>query len=286
VTEQPPPAPVPASAPAPAPEAPEGKPPEWTLRRTLRTPASESWDLVGDDGERAGTLTLQYAPDAVEGVLALPHAAPAEEVRAVLGWLTDLLTLDLAAGPGGLIHWTVTSGPLDDFWRRSPGRRPTGVETDVATARARVEPALHAMFPELVTMPDGGYAVDAGSVRVFVTLRLVEGAVLVRVFSITNLDVPVDGELPAYLLGVNFGLSLGRFSLDAGRRAVWFDHVLTAEQLDDATLTRTIATVAGTADRYDDEIKARFGGRTFREDGSPVDEVAKLAEPGMAGGYL
>jgi hypothetical protein len=281
----------PAAAPAPeapaatsAPEAPGPKPPVWTLRRTLRTASSESWDLIGDDGERAGTLTLQYAPDAVEGVLALP--APVEDVRALLAWLTDLLTLDVAAGPGGLIHWTVTNGALDDFWRRSPGRRPSGVETDVATARARVEPVLHAMFPELVTMPDGGYAVDAGSVRVFVTLRLVEGSVLVRVFSITNLDVPVDGELPAYLLATNFGLSLGRFSLDAGHRSVWFDHVLTAEQLDDATLMRTIATVAGTADKYDDEIKARFGGRTFREDGSPVAEVAKLAEPGMAGGYL
>lgn len=270
--------------PVPEPAAPPPTPPAWTLRRTLRTPSSESWDLAGDDGERAGTLTLQYAPEAVEGVLALP--APVEDVRALLAWLTDLLTLDVAAGPGGLIHWTVTTGALDDFWRRSPGRRPSGVETDVATARARVEPVLQAMFPELVTMPDGGYAVDAGSVRVFVTLRLIEGSVLVRVFSITNLDVPVDGELPAYLLATNFGLSLGRFSLDPGHRSVWFDHVLTAEQLDDATLMRTIATVAGTADKYDDEIKARFGGRTFREDGSPVAEVAKLAEPGMAGGYL
>lgn len=279
-------APAPAAPEAPAPAAPEPAPPAWTPRRTLRTPSAESWDLVGGDGERAGTLTLQYAPDTVEGVLALPTQVPAEEVRATLAWLTDLLSLDVAAGPGGLIHWTVTTGALDDFWRRSPGRRPSGVETDVATARARVEPVLHGMFPELVTMPDGGYAVDAGSVRVFVTLRLVDGAVLVRVFSITNLDVPVDGELPAYLLATNFGLSLGRFSLDSGHKAVWFDHVLTAEQLDDATLMRTIATVAGTADKYDDEIKARFGGRTFREDGSPVAEAAKLAEPGMAGGYL
>jgi hypothetical protein len=279
VTEQPPPV-----VPDPPAAAPEPAAPAWTVRRTLRTPSSESWDLLAAGAERAGTLSVQYAEDAVEGVLALPENAPAGEVRPILAWLTDLLTLDVAAGPGGLIHWTVTRGALEDFWRRSPGRRPTGVETDVATARARVEPVLSSMFPELTTLPDGGYAVDAGSVRVFVTLRLVDGAVLVRVFAITNLDVPVDGELPAFLLGLNLALPLGRFALDNEHRAVWLDHVLTAEQLDDATLTRVVATVAGTADRYDDEIKTRFGGRTFREEGSPVE--AATAVPGMAGGYL
>jgi hypothetical protein len=292
VTEQPAPPPAPTDvAPPPAtPEAPAApEPPHaeaWSLRRTLRTAASESWDLVAGE-QRVGSVALQYGGDAVEGILALPADTPADQVRGVLVWLTDLLTLDHVAGPGGVIHWVVSTGPHEDFWRRSPGRRTTGAETDMATAKARVEAVLGAMFPDVTALPDGGYAVDTGSVRVFVQVRLVDGAVLVRVFAITNLDVPLDGDLPRFLLALNYTLALGRFSVDAERRSVWFDHVLTADDLDDGTLSRTIGAVAATADTYDDQVKERFGGRTFREEGSPVEQAAGLpGGPGMAGGYL
>jgi hypothetical protein len=279
------PAPPPAAPPAPGAEPePQGEATPWTLRRSLRTASAESWDIVSGE-ERLGTLTVQFGGDSAEGLLALPQGTDPDAVRGVLAWLTDLLALDASVGPGGGIHWVVSVGQAEDFWRRSPGRRPTGAETDVATARARVEPVLGQMFPNLTTLPDGGYAVDAGSVRVFVNVQLADAAVIVRVFSITNVDVPVDGDLPRFLLGLNHNMPLGRFSLDAERRAVWCDHVLTGEQVDDVTLARVVSAVASTADRYDDEIKARFGGRTFREEGSPDAEAAHLG-PGMAGGYL
>lgn len=255
-----------------------------TLRRTLRSPSGESWDIVGGD-DRVGVVTLQYGDESVEGILALPKEAEGEAVRGILAWVTDLLQLDAAVGPGGLIHWVVTTGDLEDFWRRSPGRRPSAAETDVQATRARVEQVLGGMFEQVAELPDGGYAVDVGSVRVFVQVRLVDTTVLVRVFAITNLDVPIDGDLPRVLVGLNHTMALGRFSLDVGQRAVWFDHVLTAESVDDGTLARTIAVVGQTADKYDDEIKQRYGGRTFREEGSPV-EAATGAEPIMAGGYL
>lgn len=270
----------------PQPAAGEQEQQAWSLRRVLRTSDAETWAVVGGEA-RIGTVGLQYAPGSVEGIVALPAELAGDAAKGLIVWVTELLDLDTVAGPGGLIHWVVSTGAVDDLWRRSPGRRATGMETDVATTRARIEPVLSGMFPELVTLPDGGYAVDAGSVRVFVSIRVGDGgAVLVRVFSITNVDVELDGELPAFLLSLNFTMALGRFSLDAQHRAVWCDHVLTAEELDDVTLGRTIAAVAATADRFDDEIKARFGGRTFREEGSPVDQAANLAAPGMAGGYL
>lgn len=281
-------------APAPTPEPPPPDDPKqdeparqgWSLRRLLRTADAETWAVAGGE-TRIGTVAIQYATGAVEGVVTLPAELAGDAAKGLIIWVTDLLDLDSAAGPGGLIHWVVSTGVAEDLWRRSPGRRATGLETDVATARARIEPVLASMFPEMTTLPDGGYAVDAGSVRVFVNVRLADGgAVLVRVFSITNLDVEVDGELPAFLLSLNFTMALGRFSLDTEHGAVWCDHVLTADELDDATLGRTIAAVAATADRYDDEIKTRFGGRTFREEGSPVDQAATLAAQGMAGGYL
>lgn len=276
-------APSPTDVPKPAPQ-PEPEQTSWSVRRTLRTATAETWDLMAGD-DRAGAVAVHYGPDVVEGLLALPQGVAPDAVRGILGWLTDLFSLDAAAGPGGTIHWSVSVGEHDDFWRRSPGRRASGAEADVETTRARVEPVLASMFPEMTTMPDGGYAVDAGSVRVFVNVQLVNGSVIVRVFSITNVDVPVDGDLPRFLLGLNFAMPLGRFSLDGERRAVWFDHVLTGDTVDDVSLSRVVAAVAQTADRYDDEIKQRFGGRTFREEGSPVESAASLG-PGMAGGYL
>ncbi|HEX8002718.1 MAG TPA: YbjN domain-containing protein [Mycobacteriales bacterium] len=297
-----PPAPDPAAAPAPPPADPAadpaagGAPPPppgaagqedrtLNLRRTLRTATSESFDLVDGDAQRIGSLVCVYGDGAVEGLFAVPEGTDAEMVRGLLGWVTDMLSLDAAAGPGGQIHWVVSVGPLEDFWRRSPGRRASGAEEDVAATRAKVEAVLRQMFPEVMELTDGGYAVDAGSVRVFVQARLVDTAPMVKVFSITNVELPAAPEgLAEFLLALNFQIGLGRFSLDAANRAVWCDHVLTADELDDVTLARAIAAVASTADRYDDEIKARFGGRTFREQGSPVEQVP--GAPGMAGGYL
>lgn len=271
---------VPAAPPAPAAE----ETPPLSLRRVLRTEGAETWDLLGGE-DRVGVVSLQYSAESVEGVLLLPAGVDADSVRGILAWVTELLQLDTAAGSGGTIHWVTSVGEIEEFWRRSPGRKPTGAESDVATTRARVEQVLGQMFKEVATLPDdGGYAVDAGSVRVFVTVRLNGANVLVRVFAITNLDVAVDTDLPAYLLSLNFTMALGRFSLDTAKRDVWFDHVLGADDLDDGALARTIAAVASTADHYDDEIKAKYGGRTFREEGSPVSAAG--AGSGMAGGYL
>ncbi|HEU0130747.1 MAG TPA: YbjN domain-containing protein [Mycobacteriales bacterium] len=294
MTEQPPPSangtpPAPPPASPPAAEQPVGQPAEqgadgWSLHRVTRTASAEVWNLVAADGTRAATLTVVYG-DTVEGLLALPEGTDGDAARGLLGRLTELLSLDAVAGPGGVIHWTVATGTSEDFWRRSPGHRPTGAEDDLTTAAARVEPVLRAMFGEPTPLPAGGWSVDVGSVRVFVTLGLVEGSVLVRVLSITNVEVTPDGDLGAFLLNMNFSMPVGRFSLDGERGAVRLDHVLTADQLDEQTLARTVATIAQTADRVDDEIKARFGGRTFREEGSPVADAGPLG-PGMAGGYL
>ena len=275
---------IPLPPPAEQPQQPPSGP---QLRRVLRTASAESWEIAGaDDHQRIGAVSVHYGPESVEGILTLPAGTDADAVRGVLGWVTDLLTLDSAVGPGGVIHWVVCVGETEDFWRRSPGHRPSGAESDVAGAKARVEQVLATMFEQVSALPDGTYFVDAGSVRVFVAVRLAGTDVLVRVFSITNLDVPSDGDLPRFLLQQNFAIAVGRFSLDAQQRAVWFDHVVGADELDDATLSRTVAAVAATADKFDDDIKARFGGRTFREEGSPVEHAAVAAHPGMAGGYL
>src|SRR5258708_21087036 len=92
----------PTDAPKPA------ESPTWTLRRTLRTPSAETWDVVAGN-ERVGIVSLQYGTDAVEGMLSLP-AADKERAKELLGYVTDLLALDLSAGAGGVIHLGLSAG--------------------------------------------------------------------------------------------------------------------------------------------------------------------------------
>ena len=275
------------TAAAAAPEMPAG-PTGWSMRRSVRTAHSESWNLHDASGDRVGAATLQYAGELVEGSLLLGGAVDDEARRGLLGWISDVLALDGAVGSGGTIHWIAVAGEPTDYWRQAPGRRLTGAENDIALVRARVESVLQSLFGGFGRLDDGDLAVDVGSVRVFVAIRLVDAVAVVRVFAITNVDVPTDTALPAYLLSLNFGLVVGRFSLDPTGRTVWFDHVVGGEEVTTATLARVVSAVAATADKHDDEIKTRFGGRTFREEGSPVDEKVTLsqAQSGMSGGYI
>lgn len=281
------PAPPGAEDQAAAPPAPSG-PVGWTLRRSVRTPQSESWNLHDVQGERVGAATLQYAGDLVEGSLLLGGAVDDDTRRGLLGWISDVLALDGVVGAGGTIHWVAVAGEPTDYWRQAPGRRLTGAENDLALLRGRVESVLGGLFGGFGTLPDGDLAVDVGSVRVFVATRLVDTVAVVRVFAITNVDVPTDTEVAAYLLSLNFGLVIGRFSLDPTGRTVWFDHVVGGDEVTTNTLARVVSAVAATADQHDDEIKKRFGGRTFREEGSPVDEAVSLsqAQSRMSGGYI
>jgi hypothetical protein len=285
-----PPAPQPApAASAPEPAAPAASPlAGWSLRRSVRTASSDSWDLYSADGERAGSATIQYAGQLIEGSLLLAGPVDDEARRGVLGWISDVLALDSSAGAGGTIHWVAAAGEPTDYWRQAPGRRLSGAENDLAVVRGRVESVLTSLFGTFGTLPDGDLAVDVGSVRVFVATRLVDAVAIVRVFAITNVDVPPDAQLATYLLSINFGLVVGRFSIDPSGRTVWFDHIVGGDEVSTATLARVITAIAATADRHDDEIKAKFGGRTFREEGSPDDEKVSLShsQAGMSGGYI
>jgi hypothetical protein len=87
------------------------------------------------------------------------------------------------------------------------------------------------------------------------------------VWSITNVGVRVDPELTRFLLTENRRLAFGGFGLDEARRSVVFAHSLIgdADSLARSELEAAVGAVATTADEYDDEIKARFGGSLFAE---------------------
>ena len=115
---------------------------------------------------------------------------------------------------------------------------------------------------------DGDYHVTCDSARVFICPRTwVDDRSIVRIFSITNVDVPPSAALTRWLATESFHLTFGHFAYDERERTVWLLHNLLGDYLDEDELVTAVGMVATTANDHDDRIKARFGGRLFTEDG-------------------
>ena len=172
-----------------------------------------------------------------------------------------------------------------------PPRR-TGVFVDPDDLRSHVGGLLRAIL--------GGYEVDAcgnftfvhEGARVFVTVGPTPIGPQVGVFSVTNLDIDLTPDLARFLLTTNHTLGFGSFSYDPPNRAVWLRHTLLGTTLDLPELQTAVAAVAMTAAGLDDAIKERFGGRTFQEAPSEVQQRVEPPEPRQepgppnVGGYL
>lgn len=162
-----------------------------------------------------------------------------------------------------------------------PKPRPEGEPENVTAVREVIENKLTEMVEGYVADEHGNYVVGVASARAWIMPAwLPNGASVVRVFAITNLDVPVTAELTSFLLDKNLEFVFGSFALDVGHGAIWFNHNLLGDHMNPEELEAAISAVVQTADRFDDEIKARFGGRLYIE--APDAKI----EPPLAPGYL
>lgn len=162
---------------------------------------------------------------------------------------------------------------------RFPAPRPAGEPEAVVKLRGMIETTLSSMVEGYGADDHGNYVLGLESARVFVVPAWVEeDKTVIRVFAITNLDVPVTAELTRYLLEKNMEFVFGGFALDVENGAVWFNHNLLGDFVAPEELETTMAAVAHTADQFDDEIKGRFGGRLYVE--APEDAVPSPAIPG------
>ena len=162
---------------------------------------------------------------------------------------------------------------------RHPQPRPEGEPETVVKLRGLVEDKLAEMLEGYAVDPRGSYVFNFESAHVFVVPAwLPDERTVLRVFAITNLDVPVTGQLSGYLLEKNLNFVLGSFALDAEKGAVWFNHNLLGQYLEPDELEATVAAVAQTANELDDEIKDRFGGRLYSEE--PSDKISPPHTPG------
>lgn len=153
-----------------------------------------------------------------------------------------------------------------------PKPRPDGEPPGVVTIRELVEKTLAGMFDRYHVNEHGNYVLGLDTARVFVVPTWLEdGQTVIRIFAITNLDVPVTAGLTSYLLAQNLEFVLGAFALDVDNGAVWFNHNLLGEFMASEEFEASLAAVAQTAERFDDEIKDRFGGRLYVEGPGSID---------------
>lgn len=161
-----------------------------------------------------------------------------------------------------------------------PKPRPSGEPDNVVKLREMIETKLAGLGGYLVDN-NGNYVLGLQTARTFVVPTWLEnGATVVRVFAITNLGVPVTSELTQWLLEKNLEFVFGAFALDVENGAIWFNHNLLGEFAAPEELEATIAAVIETANRFDDEIKTRFGGRLY------VEGAENTLPPPAAPGYL
>ena len=172
---------------------------------------------------------------------------------------------------------TETAAPLQPELHPKP--RPQGEPEAATKIREMIEGTLKYMLDRYVVDDFGSYVFGFDSARVFVVPTWVEhGPSVIRVFAITNMDVPITAGLTTYLLEKNLEFVFGGFALDAARGAVWFNHNLLGDFTTPEAFEATVAAVAETANEYDDVISERFGGRLYTEDSAKA--VPTPATPG------
>ena len=202
-------------------------------------------------------------------------------------------------GPGAEDAAEADTSTSEDEEQRDPRRDlPSTALTEVPTGHAAPRPPRRTgvfLDPEdlreyvsgLLRASLGGHEVDAfGNItfthegaRVFVTVTGSPVGPQVGVFSVTNLDVPFTSELAYYLLTTNHTLGFGAFSYDPTHRAVWLRHTLLGSTLDLPELQTAVIAIATTAAHLDDQIRDRFGGRTFQEAPSDLQRRVEPPEP-------
>lgn len=138
--------------------------------------------------------------------------------------------------------------------------------------RDLVQQELTKLVGRLQIDEDGDYTFTYDSARIFVGVRaneLKQGvqSTLVKVFSVTNVDVPVSPELYRHLaLRSADYLFGGLCAVEYGTTArVIFRHTLLGDYLDPDEISAAVIMVAFTADDLDDEIMRLFGGRRFTD---------------------
>lgn len=108
---------------------------------------------------------------------------------------------------------------------------------------------------------DGDFFIRYGSSTIFLSVKpFGDDSSIVRVFSVTNREVPASPELFEFIATSSYWFGNLLCTCKDGLATVMFSHTLLGDFLDPEELKTAVAMVGLTADKLDDTIAARFGG--------------------------
>jgi len=132
----------------------------------------------------------------------------------------------------------------------------------VETLRSNVEDYLRQKKLSYEVKPNGSLWIRQGSTVVVVNPSEWGEQTLVKLSAPVALNITkITPELTRFLVEKNFELLFGKFSLDTNGNAIWYEHVLLGDTLNAEELFVAVATVALTADKYDEQVAKMSRGK-------------------------
>jgi Putative bacterial sensory transduction regulator len=136
----------------------------------------------------------------------------------------------------------------------------------LATLKSTIANYLQESFGGFLKDQNDNFILQAGSARLIIApLDWVDGQTLVKVVALVNMGGGPAEDLSKYLIAENLKLIFGKFSLEPLAGMVFYEHTLLGDFLNRKELEIAVRAIASTADKYDDELQARFGGKKFGE---------------------
>lgn len=140
------------------------------------------------------------------------------------------------------------------------------MSANILATKDKVQRFLADVFGTVTVDRDGDFVLNNGSAVCFVSVRpLGDENTMVRVYSLLLREVPVTPQLYEYLATNSFVFGAFGCAVADGKASINFGHTLLGDFLDPEELKLAVIMVAKTADEFDDQIKAQFGGKLFTE---------------------
>lgn len=119
----------------------------------------------------------------------------------------------------------------------------------------------------------GVHILQRGSTHVVVRAVAIGNAPLVRSMAPVTVGTPISQELLQFLLNENANFVFGAFGMGSQGEVV-FTHSILASSLDASELGVSVSAVLNMADKYDDEIVRRWGGKTMKQTALESSDLA------------
>lgn len=141
---------------------------------------------------------------------------------------------------------------------------------DIASVTAKVQSILTNNFNNVSLLKGGGFSMRNGSARGIVEVQpFGEESVKVMVISPFLYKVVPSPELFEWVAlnggGYHFGF-ITAIKVDDGSITLSFEYSLLGDYLDEGELVNALLAVLSSANKIDDELKAKFGGEMSYED--------------------